>query len=107
MGIQRAALVEAPPRPTGCASSLAGTRTLGRTEIATPNIDALAGDGIRFRQFDNTAVCFPTRACLMTGIYAQQNGFVGSPRSFLRESATGKMWIPTDEMERCYRLGFE
>src|SRR4051812_36358084 len=41
-------------------------------EIATPNIDALAADGLRFTQFYNTARCWPSRAALLTGYYAQQ-----------------------------------
>ncbi len=42
------------------------------SEINTPNIDALAHDGLRYSQFYNTARCWPTRAALMTGYYAQQ-----------------------------------
>lgn len=42
------------------------------SEIATPNLDSLATSGIRFTQFYNTARCWPTRAALMTGYYAQQ-----------------------------------
>ncbi len=34
-------------------------------EIATPNLDALATDGVRFTQFYNTARCWPTRAALI------------------------------------------
>lgn len=41
-------------------------------EIATPNLDSLATNGLRFTQFYNTARCWPTRAALMTGYYAQQ-----------------------------------
>ena len=41
-------------------------------EIATPNLDRLAKNGLRFTQFYNTARCWPTRAALMTGYYAQQ-----------------------------------
>lgn len=41
-------------------------------EIKTPNLDALASEGLRFTQFYNTARCWPTRAALMTGYYAQQ-----------------------------------
>jgi arylsulfatase A-like enzyme len=41
-------------------------------EIATPNLDRLAQNGIRFTQFYNTARCWPTRAALMTGYYPQQ-----------------------------------
>ena len=41
-------------------------------EIRTPNLDALASNGLRFTQFYNTARCWPTRAALLTGYYAQQ-----------------------------------
>jgi arylsulfatase A-like enzyme len=41
------------------------------SEIATPNLDALAKDGLRFSQFYNTARCWPSRGALMTGYYAQ------------------------------------
>ena len=48
-------------------------------EIATPNLDALAAHGIRYTQFYNTARCWPTRAALLTGYYAQQVGFDALP----------------------------
>jgi arylsulfatase A-like enzyme len=41
-------------------------------EIQTPNLDALAKNGLRFTQFYNTARCWPTRGALLTGYYAQQ-----------------------------------
>ena len=41
-------------------------------EIATPNIDRLAENGLRFTQFYNTTRCWPTRTALMTGFYPQQ-----------------------------------
>ena len=41
-------------------------------EIVTPNLDGLAKNGLRFTQFYNTARCWPTRAALLTGYYAQQ-----------------------------------
>ncbi|MDP1589341.1 MAG: arylsulfatase [Prosthecobacter sp.] len=43
-------------------------------EIETPNLDALAKGGVRFTQFYNTARCCPTRAALLTGLYAHQAG---------------------------------
>ncbi|MEN8156720.1 MAG: sulfatase-like hydrolase/transferase [Bacteroidota bacterium] len=40
----------------------------GSQSIHTPNLDALASEGIRFTQFyAGSAVCTPSRACLMTG----------------------------------------
>ena len=41
-------------------------------EIRTPQLDALAMNGLRFTQFYNTARCWPTRGALLTGYYAQQ-----------------------------------
>ncbi len=41
-------------------------------EIATPELDGLARNGLRFTQFYNTARCWPTRAALMLGYYPQQ-----------------------------------
>lgn len=43
-------------------------------EINTPNLDKLAKDGIRYTQFYNTSRCCPTRASLLTGLYAHQTG---------------------------------
>lgn len=45
------------------------------SEVKTPNLDKLAAEGIRFRQFHNTSKCHPSRATLLTGLYAQQNGY--------------------------------
>ena len=44
------------------------------SEIPTPNLDKLAGDGLRFTQFYNTGRCCPTRASLLTGLYPHQAG---------------------------------
>jgi arylsulfatase len=41
-------------------------------EIKTPHLDALAKNGLRFTQFYNTARCWPSRAAILTGYYAQQ-----------------------------------
>lgn len=45
-------------------------------EIRTPNLDLLAAGGLRFSQFYNCALCGPSRASLMTGLYNQQAGVV-------------------------------
>ena len=45
------------------------------SEIETPNIDRLAFEGIRFINAYNTSKCFPSRACLLTGLYSQQIGY--------------------------------
>jgi arylsulfatase len=33
----------------------------------TPNLDRLAGNGLRYSNFQTTALCSPTRGCLLTG----------------------------------------
>ncbi len=41
----------------------------------TPNIDALARNGMRFdRVFCNNSICTPSRATILTGQYSQTNG---------------------------------
>lgn len=44
-------------------------------EIQTPNLDRLAAEGLRFSQFYNNAVCVPTRASLLTGLYPRGERF--------------------------------
>jgi arylsulfatase A-like enzyme len=44
------------------------------SEIPTPNLDALAKDGLRFTQFYNTSRCCPSRAAILTGLYSHEAG---------------------------------
>lgn len=46
-------------------------------EIKTPNLDGMAEQGVRFTQFFNCGRSCPSRASLMTGLYAQQAGING------------------------------
>lgn len=47
----------------------------GNTDILTPNIDALAGEGVTFeRAYASSGVCSPTRATLLTGLLPSQHG---------------------------------
>lgn len=50
-------------------------------EVSTPNLDSLAENGLRFTSMYNTSKCFPSRACLLTGVYAQQCGMGRSSRA--------------------------
>ena len=43
-------------------------------EINTPNLDALAKNGIRFRQFYNTGKCHSSRVTLLSGLHSYQAG---------------------------------
>ena len=66
------------------------------SDIATPVIDALAAGGIRLANFRTTALCSPTRACLLTGRNHHRSGMgrvadlaSGLPR-LLGEAAQGE-----------------
>ena len=66
-------------------------------DIDTPVIDRLAGRGARYRNFHVTALCSPTRACLLTGrnhhavgmglVANMDNGFPGY-RGYVSHEAT-------------------
>ncbi len=47
------------------------------SEIATPNLDGLAREGVRFTHFYSAARCCPSRASLLTGLYPHQAGMGG------------------------------
>jgi arylsulfatase len=44
------------------------------SEISTPNIDRLAFEGLRLKEFYNNSICAPTRASLVTGQYPHKAG---------------------------------
>ena len=49
--------------------------TYGNPDVRTPNIDALARDGVRFNHaYAVNGMCSPTRATLMTGLMPSQHG---------------------------------
>jgi arylsulfatase A-like enzyme len=55
---------------------------LGHPMVQTPNLDALAAEGVMFtRHFANAAPCGPSRASLHTGLYLQnhRSGTNGTP----------------------------
>ena len=59
----------------------------GATHLATPNLDALAADGVRFTNFYSaSSVCSPSRAALLTGSYPLR---VGIPNVLFPNGAWG------------------
>ena len=66
---------EPPKAPEGAPSVLyivlddVGFSALGcyGGPVDTPNIDKIAADGVRYTQWHTTALCSPTRSCLLTG----------------------------------------
>ena len=51
------------------------------SDIRTPNIDALATEGIRFTQFHTAPMCAPTRAMLLSGNNNHVAGMAGQSRN--------------------------
>lgn len=68
-------------------------------EINTPNLDGMAENGVRFTQFFNCGRSCPSRASLMTGMYAQQAGINGMGVSLSQDCVT----IPEVLREAGYR----
>ena len=58
-------------------------------EIETPNIDALASEGVRFSNFHTASSCAPTRAMLMTAVDSHLAG-IGSMRELMPLSHRGE-----------------
>ena len=54
------------------------------SDLDTPNFDRLAAGGLRYRSFHTTAMCSPTRACLLTGRNHHTTGMGG-----IADNATG------------------
>jgi arylsulfatase len=52
--------------------------------IRTPNIDALAADGLLYNNMHTTALCSPSRSCILTGRNHHSNGL-----SCITEASTG------------------
>ena len=80
-------------------------------EIETPNLDRLATAGVRLTQLYNTGRCWPTRASLLTGHYAQavRRDKVQGVASGAR--GTRPLWAPLLPTQlqsvgyRCYHSG--
>src|SRR5690349_24283636 len=64
--------------------------------IETPNIDRIANDGMRYTQWHTTALCSPTRSCLLTGRHHTRNSMACITAAALRTpNASGT--IPPDD----------
>jgi choline-sulfatase len=63
------------------------TGAYGHPVVQTPNLDALAGAGVRFdAAYSPSPLCAPARACLKTGTYGSTNRSTTTPPSSRRTS---------------------
>jgi arylsulfatase A-like enzyme len=79
-GCRRTPRVEAPGRPNILFILLDDLRWnalayAGHPHVKTPHIDRLAREGVNFRNaFCTTSLCSPSRASLLSGVYAHKHG---------------------------------
>lgn len=77
----------------------------GARDLRTPNLDRLAGEGVRFTSWYSAApVCSPSRAAILTGRSPQAAGVPGNVAS-----QHGRPGMPPDQVtlaERLKRLGY-
>lgn len=60
---------------------------LGRTDIQTPRMDALAASGALFRRaYVAYPVCSASKACIMTGLHSHVNGLVNNTNNYLKRA---------------------
>jgi arylsulfatase A-like enzyme len=80
-------------------------RHAGNPVVETPNIDALAADGIRFTQsFVTTSICCVSRATLFAGQYASRHGIGDFDRPFTPDQ--WRQTYPALLREAGYHTGF-
>jgi len=82
----------------------------GSTQIKTPHIDALAGDGVIFKQaYVSAPVCGPSRAGLITGRNQVSFGFDNNPIVRLPQFDKNYVGVPVEEItiaDRLAELGY-
>lgn len=75
----------------------------GGTVVETPNIDRLAGEGARLDSFfTNSAVCTPSRGCLVTGRYPHCHGAYTNNIPLNRDEVTFAQTL----LEHGYETGY-
>ncbi len=74
----------------------------GRSQMVTPNIDALASDGVLFeRAYCQVPVCGASRASLLTGVRAERDRFVNY-HTWADEDLPGARTLPQHFREHGY-----
>ena len=78
----------------------------GDKHISTPNLDALASEGVRFENaYVTQAGCSPSRASIFTGLYPHNNGQIGLATHGLRMYKDDTPNLTTYLKDAGYRTG--
>ncbi len=79
----------------------------GATAVKTPNIDRIAGEGIRFTSsYATSSTCTPSRFSMLTGLYAfRQKGTGILPGDAPLIIDTAKPTLPSTLQKAGYRTG--
>jgi N-acetylglucosamine-6-sulfatase len=76
---------------------------MGHPFVETPNIDSLAKDGVVFSNaFVTTSLCSPSRASILTGLYAHKHGILNNSTSLPDSIPT----FPRELQRAGYKTGF-
>ena len=70
-------------------------------EISTPNLDALAQEGVRLSNFHTAPTCSPTRAMMLSGADSHVAGLGNTGNRFVVELENGK---PTVQLQKVLDL---
>ncbi len=77
----------------------------GEAQAKTPNIDKLAGEGIRFEDgYITQSSCSPSRSSILTGLYPHENGQIGLANQGFKMKP-GVPLLPNLLKEHGYRTG--
>ena len=61
---------------------------MGRTDVKTPRMDALASSAALFRRaYVAYPVCSASKACIMTGLHGHTNGLINNTNNFFKPAA--------------------
>jgi arylsulfatase A-like enzyme len=74
------------------------------SEIATPNLDEIAGSGVRFTNFHTASTCEPSRAMLQTGVDSHLAGF-GTLQVVIADNQRGKPGYEGYLSDQAYSIG--
>jgi arylsulfatase A-like enzyme len=76
---------------------------MGHPHLKTPNIDRLAGEGLLFKNhFCTTALCSPSRASILSGMYARKHGVVNNFTEYPAEMLSFPMRLQEAGYETAY-----